>query len=64
MWSGRDAATANKMTSDFVARFIAGKLPKHARKNVEALKVEDKSQTQVVKKYFAKRFRKFRKNDE
>lgn len=63
MWSGRDAATANKMTSDFVARFIAGKLPKHARKNAEALKIEDKSQTQVVKKYFTKRFRKFRKND-
>lgn len=36
MWKGKDAETANALTSDFVERFIAGKLPRHARKTVTA----------------------------
>ena len=32
MWKGKDAETANAMTSSFVERFIAGKLPRHAKK--------------------------------
>lgn len=32
MWKGKDAETANALTSDFVGRFVAGKLPRHARK--------------------------------
>lgn len=30
MWKGKDAEAANKLTTDFVDRFIAGKLPRHA----------------------------------
>ncbi len=62
MWNGRDAATANKMTSDFVSRFIEGKLPKRSRKNAEALKVEGVSQTQVVKGRYLKRYHEKRKS--
>lgn len=42
MWKGKDAEKANALTSDFVERFIAGKLPRHAGKTV-ATKGESKS---------------------
>ena len=32
MWKGKDAETANAMTSSFVERFIAGKLPRRVKK--------------------------------